>query len=128
MRISLLFFCTSIIIAIIIFFSGGAHILTLQVVNVAFIIKEILLLITLYLNAFQAFCRKLLRVVHIDDIVAVIFLSFNFFSFISFFLDFETLRPELNYLALSQIFKVKAFWEAILIKSDLVFSKHTTVC
>ena len=46
-----------------------ANKLALQVIDVALAVEQVLLLVTLDLNATQAFLRQVLRIVHIDHVV-----------------------------------------------------------
>jgi hypothetical protein len=75
------------------FVSCGANELTLQIVNVSLAIKKVLLIITLNLNASQAFLRQVFGIVDVNDIV--------FFVFFAILLGICLLLKS-NQLALSQ--------------------------
>ena len=67
----LLFFSTFLYF----FVPGGTNKLTLQVVNVAFAIKKVLLIIAFDLNAAEPLLRQVFRVVNVDDIVFFVFFA-----------------------------------------------------
>ena len=63
--------------AFLVIVSSRAYELTLKIVNVALAIKEVLLLITLNLNASQTLLGQVLRIVNIYDIVVLFLLPRN---------------------------------------------------
>lgn len=99
--------------------TSRAHELALQVVDVTFVVKEVLLLVSFDLNPAQALLRQIFRVVNIDDIIVLIIITITITFFLvdtdlnwvtifsdELYLTGCRLLLQGNKLALSQVVKV----------------------
>lgn len=105
---------------LVILLSSGANELALQVVDIALVVEQVLLLVALDLNSAQTFFRQVLRIVHVDYVIIFIRFTLHLLVFVAQLVLCGLLLKSEN-LALSEVVQVQlTVGESVLVVQELL--------